>query len=218
MEAYAGFLLQLLEAALLGGLLGWEREIAGKPAGLRTVLLICVGSCLFTQLSFAVPSEAGFGDPARIAAQIVSGIGFLGAGTIIQSRQAVHGLTSAAVIWASAAVGMTVGAGLQTQAALATVLVLVVLVTLRWLERRLLGQDMITLEIRYKGPLPGPEELLAAAGLKRRMIRSSRRRSPGDGGHIAMTWRGQAGDANLVAAVADRVPGLTVEGWELEVS
>jgi uncharacterized membrane protein YhiD involved in acid resistance len=88
------FVLRLLVAAVLGGLIGLERELAGKPAGLRTNVLICIGSALLTQLSHMVPVLFGSGDPGRIAAQVVAGVGFLGAGTILRQRQAVHGLTS----------------------------------------------------------------------------------------------------------------------------
>ncbi|HET7273730.1 MAG TPA: MgtC/SapB family protein, partial [Longimicrobiaceae bacterium] len=111
---------RLLLAALLGGLIGLERELSSKPAGLRTNLLICVGATLLMELSLTVAAEANAAnlaagvafraDPARIAAQIVTGIGFLGAGTIMQARGSVVGLTTAATIWVVAAIGMAVGA------------------------------------------------------------------------------------------------------------
>src|SRR5690554_1125523 len=102
-------LVRLLLAAILGGLVGLEREISGKPAGLRTNLLICVGAALLTELSLSIgllTAERPNADPARIAAQIVSGIGFLGAGTIIQARGSVVGLTTAATLWVVAAIGI----------------------------------------------------------------------------------------------------------------
>ena len=95
---------------LLGGIVGLERQISGKPAGLRTNILICLGSALLMDLSLQLGIIDGgerIGDPARIAAQIVSGIGFIGAGTIMQARGAVIGLTTAATIWVVAAIGMT---------------------------------------------------------------------------------------------------------------
>jgi len=135
---------RLVLAAVLGGLIGMEREVSGKPAGLRTNLLICVGAALLTELSIAVASaanltnvahEVGFrADPGRIAAQIVSGIGFLGAGTILQSRGHVVGLTTAATIWVVAAIGMAVGAQAYAVAIGATILVLTSLVLLSRLE------------------------------------------------------------------------------------
>ncbi|MBA2245639.1 MAG: MgtC/SapB family protein, partial [Gemmatimonadetes bacterium] len=110
---------RLLLAAVLGGVIGLERELSGKPAGLRTNLLICVGAALLMDLSIAVAALANLpneqagaifrADPARIAAQIVSGIGFLGAGTILQARGNIIGLTTAATIWVVAAIGMAVG-------------------------------------------------------------------------------------------------------------
>jgi len=121
-------LARLLLAAVLGGVVGVERELSGKPAGLRTNLLICVGSALFTSLSIGVASlsdASGFrSDPGRIAAQIVTGIGFLGAGTILHSRGKITGLTTAATVWVVAAIGMAVGAGAYVAAVGTTALVM----------------------------------------------------------------------------------------------
>ncbi len=117
---------RLLLAGLFGAMLGYEREKAEKPAGLRTMALVSIGAALFT-----IVSIIGFGsaDPARVAAQIVTGIGFLGAGTIIRSGDSdtVRGLTTAASIWLTAAVGMAVGSGLYIISAVSTVVALVVL-------------------------------------------------------------------------------------------
>jgi len=118
-------ILRLLLAAALGAIIGYQRERAGKPAGLRTHILICVGSALFT-----IASIYGFGtaDPARIAAGIVAGIGFLGAGAIIRREgELVGGLTTAATIWAVAAIGLAAGAGLYLASAVTTVIALIVL-------------------------------------------------------------------------------------------
>jgi putative Mg2+ transporter-C (MgtC) family protein len=117
--------LRLLIAALLGGILGLEREQADKPAGLRTLILVCMGSALFT-----IASKFGFGDDAdaaRVAAGIVAGIGFLGAGTILRVKGEVIGITTAATIWAVAAVGLAVGAGLYLVALVTTGIALVAL-------------------------------------------------------------------------------------------
>jgi putative Mg2+ transporter-C (MgtC) family protein len=124
-------------AVLLGGAIGFERQHAQKPAGLRTNILICVGAALVTDLSVRIASLGpGPADPARLSAQIISGIGFLGAGAIIQSRGNVTGLTTAATMWVVAAIGMTVGAGAIVEAVGATILVLMVLIPLRVLEKR----------------------------------------------------------------------------------
>ena len=118
--------LRLLLAAALGAIIGYQRERAAKPAGLRTHILICIGAALFT-----VASLYGFGavaDPARVAAGIVAGIGFLGAGAIIRREGGiVEGLTTAATIWAVAAIGLAAGAGLYIAAAVTTAVVSIVL-------------------------------------------------------------------------------------------
>jgi putative Mg2+ transporter-C (MgtC) family protein len=98
-----------LAAVVCGMLVGGERQRREKPAGLRTLSLVCLGSAVFTMLSFAFTSTTG--DSGRVAAQIVTGIGFLGAGVILHGRRMVSGLTTAAIIWMTAAIGMTVGAG-----------------------------------------------------------------------------------------------------------
>jgi putative Mg2+ transporter-C (MgtC) family protein len=136
---HVDFLGRLLLAGLLGGGIGLEREWSGKPAGFRTNLLICVGATLLTELSLAVAVGAGEGllaDPGRIAAQIVSGIGFLGAGTIIQSRVGVTGLTTAATMWVVAAIGMAVGARAYAEAVGTAVVVMAALLLLSRVEGR----------------------------------------------------------------------------------
>src|SRR5712664_87109 len=112
-------------ATLLGGAIGLERELGGKPAGLRTNILICIGSVLYTHLSIAMVGAGA--DPTRVAGQIVTGVGFIGAGTILHARGAVVGLTSAATIWVVAAIGVALGSGYYAEALLATLVVLVVL-------------------------------------------------------------------------------------------
>jgi len=125
-------LVQLLLAILLGGAVGLERELSGKPAGLRTNILICVGATLFTVLSLKISGVRG--DPARVAAQILPGVGFIGAGTIMHARGSVSGLTSAATIWVVSAIGMALGAGAFEEALGAALLVVIVLQGLGWLE------------------------------------------------------------------------------------
>jgi putative Mg2+ transporter-C (MgtC) family protein len=136
--------LKILAAALLGGLVGAERERRGKWAGLRTHMLIAVGSALLTHLSIHIgefQDDLTRWDPGRIAAQIVTGVGFIGAGTIIQSRGGVQGLTTAAGLWVAAAVGMAAGARFYTEAAVTAVVLLVVLAAMRPVER-LLKRDL----------------------------------------------------------------------------
>jgi putative Mg2+ transporter-C (MgtC) family protein len=123
-------------AAALGGLIGAEREFRQKPAGFRTNILIAIGSALFTILSLAIPAD-GSGDPGRIAAQIVTGIGFLCAGAIIRTRGSVHGLTTAATVWVNAALGVAAGSGEYHLAFIGGAITLGVLLILWPLERRL---------------------------------------------------------------------------------
>ena len=127
-------LLRLIAAAFLGGLVGLEREIHRKPAGLRTNMFICLGSAIFTLLSDELASKYGIGDHTRIAAQIVPGIGFLGAGAIIRERGGVVGLTTAATMFVVASIGMAVGGGLYWTGVTACLLVLVLLVFVGRLE------------------------------------------------------------------------------------
>ncbi len=126
---------RLLLALVLGAAVGIERETKNKPAGLRTIILITFASALFTLLSEALALGRG-ADPTRISAQLLTGVGFLGAGAIIQSRGAVTGLTTAATIFAMAAIGMASGGGLFRLATLSTLLLLAVLVVIGWIEGR----------------------------------------------------------------------------------
>ncbi len=129
-------------AIICGGLIGIERELKRKPAGLRTNILICLGAVLFTSLSVLIAdgSSGHPGDPARIAAQVVTGIGFLGGGMIIQSGGAVTGLTSAATVWVVAAIGVCIGLGYPITAAIFTVTVFFCLYVLSKVDNQLLGK------------------------------------------------------------------------------
>lgn len=179
-------LARLLLAAVLGGAVGIEREIQGKPAGLRTNLLICVGAALLTEISVGIGRLAAPGanpDPARIAAQIVSGIGFLGAGTIIQARGHVVGLTTAATLWVVAAIGISVGARAYVEAVGTAALVLVALIPLAYLEEHLVYQRRArTLRFTLADDptlISRVEARLAAAGLKGKCTDAERRPEAG---------------------------------------
>lgn len=135
-DRYVQYILRLVFALFIGGLIGIEREIKGKPAGMRTNMLMCMGSCLLMILSVEIfRAGVGMGDPSRIASQVVTGVGFLGAGTIIQSRFSVAGLTSAATLWFVAAIGLVIGWGEYLLAAAATVLTIVTLTLLGGVEQ-----------------------------------------------------------------------------------
>ncbi len=128
-------LVRLTLAAVLGGIIGLERELKRRPAGLRTNMFICFGSAMFTILSTELASEFGIGDHTRIAAQIIPGIGFIGAGSILHAKGSVSGLTTAATIFVVASIGMACGGGLYLPAIFATLLIFVALRVLGWLER-----------------------------------------------------------------------------------
>ena len=117
--------LRLLVAVVLGALVGYERERAGKPAGVRTHGMVSLGAALFAVVS--LHGFGGTGDPARVAAQIVTGIGFLGAGAILHQRSNVHGLTTAASLWVTAAIGLAVGVGMVFMSLATAVLVFLLL-------------------------------------------------------------------------------------------
>jgi putative Mg2+ transporter-C (MgtC) family protein len=143
--------IRLLVAAILGLAIGFEREIHGHPAGLRTHMLVALGSGLFTVLSahgFGAGTTAAPIDPTRIAAQIVSGIGFLGAGAILKDGIVIRGLTTAASLWATSAVGMAAGAGEYIIAAVAAAVILVSLWPINALAERLHGSVLPEVQLR----------------------------------------------------------------------
>jgi putative Mg2+ transporter-C (MgtC) family protein len=118
-------LLRLMIATALGALVGYEREREGKPAGVRTHGMVALGAALFTLVS--VYGFTGAHDPARVAAQIVTGIGFVGAGAILHQRHGVQGLTTAASLWVTAAIGLAVGVGMRVMSAATAILVFLLL-------------------------------------------------------------------------------------------
>lgn len=142
---------RLLLAALLGGLVGLERQLRHKPAGLRTNMLICFGSALFTMISYEMAGAVG-GDHTRIAAQIIPGIGFIGAGVVLRERGTIVGITSASTIFLMASVGMAVGAGMVVTAIFSTMFCLVALIILGKVEERTgLATRMLTFRLLAKG-------------------------------------------------------------------
>jgi putative Mg2+ transporter-C (MgtC) family protein len=144
---FTGLNTQLLIAAGLGALIGVEREIAGKDPSIRTFSLISLGSCIFAILSWEVVQSYHFGDPGRIAAQIVPGIGFIGAGTIFRSKYGVSGFTTAALMWVTAGIGMAAGFNRNDLATSATIIAIILTFSLRILHRVIR---------RYRVEEPGP--------------------------------------------------------------
>lgn len=169
-------ILRLMLAAALGGMIGLEREHSGKPAGFRTNLLICLGAALITEISFIV-GEAH--DRGRIAAQIVSGIGFLGAGSILHSKGGVTGLTTAATLWVVAAIGMAVGARAYIGALVGTTLVMLALMVLGRVEDHLIPRRPSERDMDVTFSSPGEdiaivEDRMNAIGFSVDMIRAER--------------------------------------------
>jgi putative Mg2+ transporter-C (MgtC) family protein len=146
---------KLIISMILGGLIGLERKQKGQNAGIRTFALICMGATLAMLISIYVPQVyLGLknGDPGRIAAQVISGIGFLGAGAIIQMKGSVRGLTTAAGIWMVAIIGMTVGLGMYLLAVVGTLLVVVVLHWFELIEHRVsMGAESRIIRVKIKG-------------------------------------------------------------------
>lgn len=150
---------KLFIAAILGGLIGWERETRGRPAGLRTHLLVCIGVTLMMLVSEHIfTNYEGYKndsvlriDPARIAAQVVTGIGFLGAGTIIRARASIRGLTTAASLWLVAGIGLAVGSGFILPAVFTTAIAIATLILLPKVEGRMKRDKYRTIKIFITG-------------------------------------------------------------------
>jgi putative Mg2+ transporter-C (MgtC) family protein len=138
----SGTIARLVVAVLLGGAIGIERQLRHKPAGLRTNMFICFGAAMYTVLSDQLAHGYG-GDHTRVAAQIIPGIGFIGAGSILHSRGSVVGLTTAATLFVVASVGMAAGGGLYITALFATIVILIALAVLGRLERRFAMKSML---------------------------------------------------------------------------
>jgi putative Mg2+ transporter-C (MgtC) family protein len=154
---------RLLIAAGIGAIVGIEREVRGHPAGFRTLTVLAVASALIMILSERVAGGKDFHDTGRIAAQVISGMGFLGAGVIMRTGLTIHGLTTASILWAVAGLGLTVGAGLITEALLASGLIIFILVIFSPIERKLMRRlKRKVLEV-VATPRPGLVEELADA-------------------------------------------------------
>ena len=144
-DFYALIAARLIAAIIFASMLGIERELTGKVAGLRTHILVCAGACVFTLLSIygfkmhITEGISGVNDPARIGAQIITGIGFIGAGTIMRTGSNILGITTAATLWMAAAIGMACGCGMYAIGLFATLLTLFVLILIRQFEKKFLS-------------------------------------------------------------------------------
>lgn len=176
-EFDADILIKLLLSSVLGGVIGLEREVHGRPAGFRTHLLVSLGATLFvlTSIQFyhSYGNFTGTGpvgtDPARIAAQVVAGIGFLGAGAIIREKASIRGLTTAACLWVAAAIGIAIGAGMYLTGIIVTVLAVINLVFLKKIENFLKKDTYFRIKIwseNLDGQIPRIEQTLQGCSLE----------------------------------------------------
>jgi putative Mg2+ transporter-C (MgtC) family protein len=211
--------LKLILAALLGGAIGLEREIKHKPAGLRTNMFICFGAAMYTILSFRY--SEGILDRTRIAAQIISGIGFIGAGSILHSRGSVSGITTAATMFVVASIGMAVGGGEYLSATFATLVILVALNALGWLEHRFNFKSVVMM---YEVSGPDPDKLMTDVNgvlEDRHLIPTSVQSAPANGGHrMQFTVEAKRSDHEAIVerlrSKADVGRVVTIGGSEFE--
>jgi putative Mg2+ transporter-C (MgtC) family protein len=209
-------LARLLLAAVLGSAVGWERERLQWAAGLRTHMLVAVGSCLMIIVSaYGFTSVLGprvILDPSRVAAQVVTGVGFLGAGSIILRNEAIKGLTTAASVWAVAGVGLAAGAGLYSAAVATTVIILVILAGLKPLEERYRA-SRTNLELRIKArsgelPLSLLERTLGGRAARVRQVVVRPADAEGEDDVTLMLTRVSAGDTADIIRKLEAVDGV----------
>lgn len=216
--SFGDMVLRLVVALVLGSLIGMERETHGRPAGLRTHTLVCVGSTLFTICSYVIAGPHN--DPGRVAAQIVTGIGFLGAGTIIHQGSVVRGLTTAASIWAVAAIGLAVGIGTDQMiglAAVASVLVFGTLYLMGRLDKYLLAthdERRITITTSHQADLC---EILKIVAQRNAKLRSIDTRESDEGDNQVVRVRLRVGrDFDEVALASDLASSQHVISYSWE--
>jgi putative Mg2+ transporter-C (MgtC) family protein len=204
-------IIRFLLAALWGGIVGLEREYRGKSAGFRTMIMISIGSCFFTIISMKIGAAIG-GD--RIASNIVTGIGFLGAGVIFRSDNRVNGITTAATIWAVAAVGMGIGAGFYFASACSSLLILIVLVALPYIEIYI---DKINQSRTYSVKCLFSEDAVAHFELllRKNRLRFKLTRQVKKGEELSVSWEVDGTAANHKQFIREimKEPGLQDFGY-----
>ena len=213
------FVVPLLAAVLAGGLIGFEREWRGRAAGLRTHILVCLASALLMEAAVsqgawrfhALPGTEIVSDPTRMAHGVLTGIGFLCAGVIFRAGFSIHGLTTAASLWITAAIGLLLGAGLVWLAAAGTVFTVIILAALRLVSLRLPQQIIIDAEVTWRREDPSAEEGVEAALGEGGWSRRGERHELVDGGEsVRRTFRIRAVGDEPLKALAARL--RTVEG------
>ncbi|HYD28628.1 MgtC/SapB family protein [Brevundimonas sp.] len=220
------FALPLLAAVLAGGLIGFEREWRGRAAGFRTHILVCLASCLLMEAAVsqgawrfaALPGTEIVSDPTRMAHGVLTGIGFLCAGVIFRAGFSIHGLTTAASLWITAAIGLLLGAGLFELAATGTVLTVVILAALRLVSVRLPQQTIVDAAVVWRRDAPGAEEAVEAAIGEIGGSPGGDRYELLDGGEsVRRTFRLRAVGDESLKALASRLRALEgVTGYRLD--
>lgn len=221
-----GFTFPLLAAVLAGGLIGFEREWRGRAAGFRTHILVCLASALLMELAvsqavwrFAPVAGAEIvTDPARLAHGVLTGIGFLCAGVIFRAGFSIHGLTTAASLWITAAIGLTFGAGLYMLGAVGTTLTVIILVILRLVSLRVPQEAMVDAEIVWRRDAVGAEDRIEAAlsGLHR-SAKADRFELIEDGAKLRRSFRFRIEGEPALKALAARLRGIEgVTGYSLD--
>ncbi|MBU3933439.1 MAG: MgtC/SapB family protein [Candidatus Omnitrophica bacterium] len=217
----AHIIIRLISAFILGGLIGLEREIHGRAAGLRTHILVCLGSALLMLTSmhiFYLYRDVTTIDPGRIAAGVITGIGFLGAGTILRFKASVRGLTTAASLWAVAGIGLAVGSGFYLGAYATSALVLFVLFFLTKLERVLVRKDWYrVLAVETKGGAQQLQDIRSALSDYKAEIRDFEIKKKPDSDNVIMEL-----NLKLITARQDdqiltdimRIRGVEKAGWQ----
>ena len=219
MASLPDFALPLLAAVLAGGLIGFEREWRGRAAGFRTHILVCLASALLMEAAVSqgawrfevLPGAEIVSDPTRMAHGVLTGIGFLCAGVIFRAGFSIHGLTTAASLWITAAIGLLLGAGLFALAATGTVLTVLILAALRLVSRRLPQHTIIDAEVIWRRTDPAAEAAVEAALGETGWSPSSERHELIDNGEsVRRTFRIRAIGDEPLKALAARL--RTVEG------
>ncbi|MGE5529766.1 MAG: MgtC/SapB family protein [Patescibacteria group bacterium] len=206
---------RLLLSALFGGFIGLERESHGRPAGLRTHLLVAMGSCLVMLLSVYGFAPSWTRDPARLAAQVISGIGFLGAGTILREGITVKGLTTAASLWVVAGIGLAIGSGFYLGAVVTTALAVMSLFFLEKLEKRYISPRALTLEAEIEDRPGQLGTMCSAIGLHGLSIRHIEMERDGETGTVVVIVQVEGRQANPAALLDDlrRLQGMHRLKW-----
>ena len=213
---YLSGLLRILAAVLLGGILGLDRGLKNRPAGLRTYMLVCVGACLVMLTNQYVCQVFGAGDPVRMGAQVVSGIGFLGAGTIIVTqRSQIKGLTTAAGLWTAAGVGLALGVGFYEAAFIGGIAIFTVMTLLQRLDNRMHRNAKrldVYIELSNEVSLGTFLKNVRERGIDISNIQREQAADPvsGNRGYIASLNAGKRGSHWEMLDTIQKLPGVTL--------